>query len=164
MMALPAIPDWQAPGVAACERAGLVRRSAAFADVAKVAKGRLVYLAMPWAGDLAVDDYGVGWDLDAAIAAGEVAAWHARALALLGVCAVPVAAIQSLMLQLDLVDPQLTPNDTVFWTGWTMPLQRACAVVAVLAVPGWDDSPEVWAVLRAAVAVNVPVLVLEDAT
>jgi len=162
MVALPSNPDWQAAGVVACERAGLVQRQAVCADVARVAAGRLVYLAMPWAGDLTTDDYGVGWDLDAAIAAGEVAAWHARALALLGVCAVPVAAIQSQMLQLDLVDPQLSPSDPIFWAGWTMPLQRACAVVAILAVPGWDESPEVWAVLRASTAMNVPVLVLED--
>lgn len=128
------------------------------AEVVSLARGRLVYLASPYS--RVVTDDGGGFDPGLSFRAGFQAALWSTRLASVGVTAVSPIVLSSAMVGADARDV-LDPLDAAFWTRWCEPLLRACDVLIVAPIPGWQDSDGCHHEVSWAVANGRPALLLD---
>ncbi|MBC7154577.1 MAG: DUF1937 family protein [Rhodobacteraceae bacterium] len=156
---LPIRRDWGHAALDAYAGAHLLVRGVGPDEVARLAGGRLAYLATPYS-KIACCNFGA-WHAHASIEAAVRAARWARELALLGVTAVsPV--IQAVEMVHANVDNPLNPLDAEFWGRWCQPLLDASGLVVVPPIPGWRESDGIWREVRAALCSNRQVFLIGE--
>ncbi len=137
---------------------GLIRFGAGLDDVARVAQGRMVYLASPYS-KRAVDAVGA-WDRWKADAAAQEAARVAARLLRQGVTATsPIVQAQAMVVDSFWGSEWIDPMDAGLWSAWCAPMLAASAVVYVPALAGWAESRGILHEAREAVMACKPVLI-----
>lgn len=155
-------PDWSA--LHAYEGLTLLR-DFDVVDLAARFRARLIYLATPYS-RRAVDENGA-WCLHRSMsAATEASAWAWR-LARAGLTAVSPVMLSAQMVQDEYTaehphEDAIGPLDHAAWEAWCRPLLAASELVAIPPIDGWEVSRGIWREAVAALAVNKPVIVMEE--
>jgi hypothetical protein len=157
--ALPFTVDWTRGEMEVLQRSELLTVAAPLAEVPRLVQGRLAYLSTP--GLTGLDPEGMS-QVEAFEAAVRDAKW-ARALAAVGVTAISplIHAVEMLHFDANGARDGSDPLDGMFWATWRRPLFDAAGPVIVPPVVGWMESELVWRDMRAAVAVNRRVILID---
>lgn len=121
--------------------------NAPLAEVVEHCRGRLCYLATPYTKRA---QFGGKFSQERSFGCAVEAARWLTTLAVEGVTAVSPIVQSVEMISADLLNQQLDPLDQQFWAAWCRPLLRACDVIIVPPIPGWQESEGIWAEVDAA--------------